>query len=128
MTDMIERVARAVIYSLSKDDLSGPDELRSVRDFNRVFLGGFFDLNAVARAAIEAMREPTEGMRHRGDAAIETASACDNIWDYMIEAALADREPLPEIVQTALRNRSGPIRDMAMEQNAVLARMNETRR
>ena len=59
--EMVERVARALLahliendgpYSLAINDAEGP----------RITLDGFFDMAELARAAIGAMREPTEGM------------------------------------------------------------------
>jgi hypothetical protein len=46
MSEMVERVARAIIAGF--DEITEPEERASVRK--------------LARAAIEAMREPTEGM------------------------------------------------------------------
>jgi len=69
--DMIERVARA-IYAAECWDTAAP---------------GFYQ--HAARAAIEAMREPTEVML---DAAMQFAS-CDlkSEWQAMIEAALGEK-------------------------------------
>ena len=47
MTTMIERVAKQLHETLSSQDIDG-------------YLGANFDLHAAARAAIEAMREPTK--------------------------------------------------------------------
>lgn len=45
--EMIERVAKQLHEKLSSQDING-------------YLGANFDLHSVARAAIEAMREPTK--------------------------------------------------------------------
>lgn len=47
MSEMIERVAKELHEKLSSQDIDG-------------YLGANFDLKSVARAAINAMREPTE--------------------------------------------------------------------
>ena len=73
MTNMIERVARAI----AKSQGSNPR-------WNRE--GWLKD----ARAAIEAMREPTEEMSHAGwrtDSGISTV-----VWQAMIDAALHNEE------------------------------------
>jgi hypothetical protein len=65
---MIERVARAV-------DANGANTEYSRRQ---------------AKAVIEAMREPTEGMEQAGDATIEWDSSGKNAWQTMIDAALKE--------------------------------------
>jgi hypothetical protein len=51
---------------------------------------------ALARAAIEAMREPTKEM---GEAGFETLkwgeSPSDVVWQAMIDAALKEKDPTP---------------------------------
>jgi len=68
-TPMIERVAKAIWRSMGDND----DAFLDFRD----------DYLLYARAAIEAMREPTEGM-------LEAASRADleDEWSAMIDAAL----------------------------------------
>ena len=76
MTEMIERVARAILASLAKD---GPADPGSGLGLRGVLLDEAYDLEEAARAAIEAMREPTEGMVTNGG----------GYYQSMIDAALA---------------------------------------
>lgn len=71
MTDsMVERVARVIIAGF--DEVTEPEERE--------------DCLNLARAAIAAMREPTEAMVEAGETFVEySASAC---WDRMIDEAL----------------------------------------
>jgi len=95
MTDMIERVARAMCRNRGLD----PDEATSGE--GRVFAGGgsefivhrrrWAEHSGDARAAIEAMREPTGEMLDAGDAAC--AGANERVWPAMIDAALAEPPP-----------------------------------
>lgn len=64
--DMVERVARAI-----EDRLRGKD---------------FLSYEEAARAAIEAMREPTDAMADDGYRAIKHGA--DAVWRAMIDAAL----------------------------------------
>lgn len=89
--EMIERVQRAIVEALRPRGevrlLSSIDRFRGVYELN-----GDFDLRAVARAAIEAMRQPTQEMvkaaaRHDGKHAEVEAAAT---WEIMAEAALAE--------------------------------------
>jgi hypothetical protein len=79
--DMIERVARAICRSRNEDP-DGPLGLRGP-----VFNGPYWMYYVQdARAAIEAMREPTPSMI---DAAYEwTTDSPIHIWNDMIDAAL----------------------------------------
>jgi len=97
MSEMIERVARAI----AADNVRGNSNWQ--------------DWLVEARAAIEAMREPTEKMWDAGAAdlygvsrekAIEYAKEdkfesdgrkADEIWRAMIDAALSDQPPEPDI-------------------------------
>lgn len=58
MSEMIERVARAMAVAFEANE----DEFASCDDLVDACLGGDFDLYNIARAAIEAMREPTDEM------------------------------------------------------------------
>jgi hypothetical protein len=96
MSEMIERVARAVM--ITRQAAAGPIPSMSLR----VMQPSAFDF-AIARAAIEAMREPTEGMvLAGGDVEIERVDgealeyhrldgACARAWKTMIDAALQER-------------------------------------
>lgn len=75
MTEMVDRVARAIHAELEKTWC--------------VMLTGHGE--ELGRAAIAAMREPTEAMMRAGDAAAESACSGDEgleAWDAMIDAAL----------------------------------------
>lgn len=78
MSAMVERVARAICES----ELMNPDDV----------LGGWLHWQDAARAAIEAMREPTEAMQHVGlDAYDEAADLPTNdVYREMINEALVD--------------------------------------
>jgi len=85
MSEMVERVARALLRAHYE---CGEDDIRS-----SVYA------NALARAAIAAMREPTEGMLMAGNgAALATETlmndgrfSCERAtFASMIDAALAD--------------------------------------
>lgn len=96
---MIERVARAMFAKLIADDDAyalargdGPENIT---------LDGSFDLRVLARAAIEAMREPTEAMagapydanvRILTEAGAEPIldDAAREVWQAMIDAALQE--------------------------------------
>lgn len=94
MSEMIERVAKRLHEKLSEQDING-------------YLAANFDLHAVARAAIEAMREPTEDLHAAaedisvyyddfscGDGNITLGlpsyrAKFSEIWTQLIDAALA---------------------------------------
>ena len=88
MTDMIERVARAIRAS---DQIDLPDDFCGVVDGDIRFGRALFQ----ARAAIAAMREPTEDM---GEAAVKdhdnhayhmsSYHCVTEAWRNMIDAAL----------------------------------------
>lgn len=81
MSEMIERVAKAIYDSHEfKKGWEHPDTKRLWHEFMR----------AEARAAIEAMREPTDEMleaSHYGEAPREPNSHYE-VWKYMIDTAL----------------------------------------
>ncbi|MEZ2132438.1 MULTISPECIES: hypothetical protein [unclassified Sinorhizobium] len=76
MTTMIERVARAIM----EDSGGGRDR----PDFNWRYY------ESAARAAIEAMREPTEDMRIAGCQETWLDPSVDDIYRAMIDAALQE--------------------------------------
>lgn len=89
MNEMVERVARAIALADLDDETAAIVDL----DAHMVHVGDHYE--ELARATIEAMREPTESMRI---AAITTplpagagdAPLYEKIWRAMIDAALAD--------------------------------------
>lgn len=78
-SEMVERGTRALIASLEEV----PAYVDASRGIHDVTLDGSFDLAAAFRAAIEAMREPTDGMIADGSDDAET-------WRAMIDAALRE--------------------------------------
>ncbi len=91
--DMVERVARAIAkaHRLDTGEFVGADGARHHVEPWRDFIDH-------ARAAIEAMREPTEAMKRAGDD-VQTVSEIENVsvpsliesedvWGAMITAAL----------------------------------------
>ena len=83
MSEMIERVARALLF-----DRAGQDLWDVVSDEGDGY--GYLGKNdyiALARAAIEAMREPTMVMGVAADCTSPQTPA-DNIWRAMIDEAL----------------------------------------
>ena len=71
MSEMIERVARAFtgLHIVTGE-------------------GSIVPAEAVARAAIEAMREPTEAMHDAGSQDLEFRHQIYGVWEAMIDAAL----------------------------------------
>lgn len=76
MSEMIERVTKAIETALQQH---GDADIRA----GLVFL----DISKVARAAIEAMREPTDAMDEEG-AIFSDCNAATPTWQAMIDAAL----------------------------------------
>jgi hypothetical protein len=81
---MVERVARAMRKELHDSSIWGPDTLELV------VLDGGVPLMAMARAAIAAMREPTEAMTKAAFAATFDDGVAH--WIAMIDAVLADQD------------------------------------
>lgn len=84
MSEMIERVAKAMAWAdLNEIDraqlkLDGLSQKNIVIDDH---------MKSLARAAIEAMREPTKKM---SEATYLRPYDADEIWEFMIDAALKD--------------------------------------
>lgn len=91
MSEMVERVAKAIFDILNKENTSG-EYIGDYRFHGKeTTLDGSFDLNIAAKAAIEAMREPTDEMVIQGMLGIVVAP--DNsktIYQAMIDAALKE--------------------------------------
>ena len=79
MSEMIERVARALAESES-----GKKDFYDSLD---VLTRGAFQRDA--RAAIEAMREPTKEMERAGDDMMRSAAFSHSVWLTMVDEALA---------------------------------------
>jgi hypothetical protein len=72
MSEMVDRIVKAM------QEIAGEEELNEVK------------AEALARAAIEVMREPTEAMKNAGDMGSHYMSPdhADQCWKQMIDAAL----------------------------------------
>ncbi|ANW00702.1 hypothetical protein [Bradyrhizobium icense] len=90
MSEMIERVARAIAVAIVSQSRSGatfdekPVLMIADEDSN-----SFWELMPVARAAIEAMRKPTQAMVDQFEGHKEQEAAAF-YWGWMIDAALKD--------------------------------------
>lgn len=79
MSEMIERVARALHEKMCEQDVNG-------------YLAAQLDAEGLARAAIEAMREPTEAMTAScGNG--ECAKWAPGAWANYIDTALSEGKP-----------------------------------
>jgi hypothetical protein len=94
MNEMIERVARAICV----DEYEDPDELLDTND------PVWTDYISRARAAIEAMREPTDAMKEAGgngvcgiiqDVGDKSEKHFVRLWHCAIDAALEDKKTGP---------------------------------
>lgn len=98
---MVERCAKA-IYAKLNDEMRGDGYLSDISDdMTDVVVDGRVDLLAVARAAIEGMREPTQQMRLAGIAEWsrpdptpehESTLVFNAVWRAMVNAALKEQE------------------------------------
>ena len=101
MDEMVERVAKAVL-----DDLENrrgiQQELEGIKDTDPEVYDEIKD--AIGRAAIAAMREPTERMKLAGARSIGKSMREANhlvrslkCWQVMASIALDDEQPLPPL-------------------------------
>ncbi len=86
--NMIEKVARSLTDQMEDQDEALPSSIQ--RDKGLVWLEGWFDI----KAAIQAMREPSDGMWEA--AKQEEGCRCPccinaDYWQAMIDAALEDK-------------------------------------
>lgn len=105
MMDMVERVARAIAAENGDDFAALPDSKADWIAAGGSFGGRFRDINEprksdyleMARAAIEAMREPNEAMLEAGEKIVDPHDASvERGYAAMIDAALAPSPPLGE--------------------------------
>lgn len=101
MSEMVERVARAIATELGADldtafanktewtNMRGTDAAGRWRDINEPFKSDYL---AAARAAIEAMRSQTLVYRDNGHVVHEMRGAPDDIWKTLLDAALGEGE------------------------------------
>jgi len=91
MSEMIERVARAIEDALTKEVAAIGGYMDS-GGAQVVTVEASIDLSVIARAAIEAMRRPTEAMTDAGIEASVLEGAPHHTgaaaWDSMIDKAL----------------------------------------
>lgn len=108
MTDMIERVARAIFETaeaVAPASFVSPDAPDRERGVWLVTIDGRFDMLAVARAAIAAMHEPTYWIPMTAAALEPPNGPADPVWlkagallaegDAMIDAAIERAEKAP---------------------------------
>lgn len=94
MSEMVERVARALVVSKFGPEAeilfdSVPREFRDADKAQDMFTKRVAEARRDARAAIEAMREPTDEMVHAGNCAKFNAfNPTANSFRAMIDAAL----------------------------------------
>jgi hypothetical protein len=86
MNEMVDRLARALLTQLIADD--GPGVMFS-DDITSVTLDGLFDVAALARAALEAIREPTDDIVAMRPPFVSPKDA-RQWWTAMIDAMLTD--------------------------------------
>lgn len=88
MSEMVEKLALAIMTELCG--------LESKEDIDAAFIEGQFDLRAVVRAVLSALREPTEAMVLAGlneadkHGAILGNGRTESIFQAMIDVALSD--------------------------------------
>lgn len=104
MTTMVERVSKAQTEEVSRYIVAGADDhgyrvYDRSKDGEQRFAGTRSEClewvsRAAARAAIDAMREPSEAMITAGWIDKEDVNP-DEIWGAMIDAALSESTPTP---------------------------------
>lgn len=94
MTTMVERVARAITISVYNTTFGRVSPVKSDEEFNKHIEREWKNYIPEARAAIEAMREPTEDMLRANKDSGFTWNCivdCEGVsmaYDMMIDAAL----------------------------------------
>lgn len=104
MNEMIERVALALKAKIGEAFNAKPIPHSPPEWGAWSATGGSLNLEELARAAIEAMREPTEEMIEAayypagepGDQSVSRSEA-EETWHAMIDAALKESEPTSQI-------------------------------
>ena len=102
MSEMVERVARAICAAYGDDFDDQPKDLDALRERNKTQdirahdpgLPTQDDWRECAKAAIEAMRAPTAAMVERKIEALLDDEPASEIWSAMIDAALAGEGPV----------------------------------
>lgn len=88
MTSMVEKVARAIAGTLGEDWNRPTMFMQQATDTHETCREVYRDM---ARAAIEAMREPTEAIEEAIWLRSESRSTMDCAWRAAIDAALAEQ-------------------------------------
>jgi hypothetical protein len=83
---MVEKVARAIAHDIHKDGDWGLDGATA-------YEGRTAEFEAMARAAIEAMREPTRDMKWAHELPHIGPDEIEEMWRAMIDAALSEPSP-----------------------------------
>jgi hypothetical protein len=105
--DMVERVRAALFDALQKQDsaLGGPGTIY-IRDISsdgadEVVVDGYVDLTSIAKAAIAAMRAPSEEMLEVYRRAFISGERFDGakVYGAMIDAALTSSDPICQTCQ-----------------------------
>jgi len=94
MSEMVERVARAMLAELEKSEAGG---IVAVHGLREVHFDGELDLMGLARAIISAIRDPTEVMINAAadrdsSGAADAHAWAEAHWKAMIEAAIGEAE------------------------------------
>lgn len=92
--DLIERGARALYDHLAQGSFVGPYRSTNSGSNTETTLDGDFDLADLFRAALQAMREPTDAMLSTGCVDLGSGGELNDknlaqIWRSMIDAALS---------------------------------------
>ena len=85
MTTMIEKVAQAISDSIEAQGAT----LAEIGD-DLTLVDGDLSFSLIARAAIEAMREPTEAIFEAGEKYVRLGRIVEVQWQRMIDAALKE--------------------------------------
>lgn len=84
MSDMVERVARAMVTRVARDAGLAPVTLKLHEDHY------WHEWEDDARAAVEALRDHAPVLRDEAGVIHELRGAPEDIWRLLIDAALAD--------------------------------------
>lgn len=86
---MVERLARSIAASfVSQNHMLELDE--DGMGYSNDYDNRWYDCRPAARAAIEAMREPTKAMIEAGEWRSDGECAVSDAWEEMIDTALED--------------------------------------
>lgn len=100
---MIEKVGKALAAAIIADDRGNPGRYEIDYPWLEATDGVSINLDVAARAAIEAMREPTKEMTKLFDEADRlwcgdypvNSTVAEMAWEMMTDAALKQKDPTP---------------------------------